>query len=109
MNFNDYQQQALKTFLLKDHPQTALYLGLGVGDEAGEVQGKIKKALRDDNGEFTPERIAEIKKELGDVLWYVANLAQHFNIPLEEVAKLNIEKLSSRAERNMLTGDGDNR
>ncbi len=109
MNFNDYQKQALQTFLLRDHPQAAFYLALGIGDEAGEVQGKIKKAIRDDDGEFTPERIEDIKKELGDVLWYIANLSEHFGFELEDVARLNIEKLASRAKRGTLHGSGDNR
>lgn len=109
MNMNDYQAQAITTFLLRGHKNALMYLGLGIGDEAGEVQGKLKKILRDQDGKMLPENIAEIKKELGDVMWYVANLADELGLSLEEVAKLNIEKLASRAERGKLTGSGDNR
>lgn len=109
MHLNYYQKKAHDTFLLKGHEHAAFYLALGIGDEAGEVQGKIKKAIRDDGGTFTAERLEDIKKEIGDVLWYIANLAEHFGMELEEIAQANIDKLTSRKERGVLTGSGDNR
>lgn len=109
MTLNDYQQQARSTFLLPQHPQAVLYLALGIGDEAGEVQGKIKKTIRDDDGTFTAERLEDIKKEIGDVLWYIANLSKQLGFELEDVAQLNLDKLASRAARGQLRGDGDNR
>lgn len=84
------------------------YLGLGLG-EAGEVQGKLKKIIRDDSGKATIEKINEIVAELGDVLWYVARIADEFHIPLSEVADGNLRKLKSRQERGVITGSGDNR
>lgn len=109
MNFNDYQQKALETFLLKDSDTAFLYLGLGLGDEAGEVQGKLKKILRDQAGEITDYNRMELKKELGDVLWYLACLSDHLGIRLEDVAHSNIEKLASRKTRGVIGGSGDNR
>ena len=84
---------------------------LGLTGEAGEVADKVKKVLRDKNGEFfkDPSTREEIMKEIGDVLWYCATLANDLGYSLEEVAEANIKKLSSRKERGMLGGNGDNR
>lgn len=84
------------------------YLGLGLG-EAGEVQGKIKKVLRDDGGVLTADARDAIAAELGDLLWYVSNLATEIGVPLGLIAGRNIAKLSSRAARGALQGSGDNR
>ena len=84
------------------------YLGLGLG-EAGEVQGKLKKVLRDDNGTLTPEKRQAILDECGDVLWYLANLVSELGAGLEDVAAGNAEKLASRKARGVLTGSGDTR
>lgn len=84
------------------------YCGLGLG-ESGEVQGNIKKLIRDDNGVLTPERTEKIIDELGDVLWYIANVAEIMGIPLHQIATRNIEKLQSRVNRGTLHGSGDNR
>lgn len=85
-----------------------LYCALGLG-EAGEVQGKVKKILRDDNGEIGNEKRVQILGELGDVLWYVDRLAAELGSDLEGVARMNLAKLADRAERGVLTGSGDNR
>jgi NTP pyrophosphatase (non-canonical NTP hydrolase) len=77
--------------------------------EAGEIQGKIKKIIRDDGGRITHEHVEEIKKELGDLLWYISSMCDGLGITLESVATANIEKLKSRRERNTLHGSGDNR
>lgn len=120
--FNEYQKEAnfLKISLdkfLEVHPDTPYdvkvllaiaYDGLGLG-EAGEVQGKIKKIIRDAGGFVTIEHIEEIKKELGDILWYVASMCDNLGIKLEDVADGNIEKLKSRRDRGTLHGSGDNR
>ena len=84
------------------------YVALGLG-EAGEVQGKIKKILRDDNGVLTKEKRDAIGKELGDLLWYVARTASEISMLLDDVAEINIHKLKDRAERGVLGGSGDNR
>jgi len=80
---------------------------LGLAGESGEVAEKIKKMLRDDIPE---EAVREsLVKELGDVLWYVANLAHDLSITLDEVAHANVSKLLDRSERGVLQGSGDNR
>ena len=82
---------------------------LGLFGESGEVAEKFKKILRDKNGKISQEDKEEISKELGDVLWYVATIARYMEVPLEEIAEKNIEKLQSRLERGKLHGKGDNR
>ncbi len=88
--------------------------GLGLaGFRAGEVIEKVKKLLRDESikhaSEVPEEKRAEIAKEMGDVLWYLAQLSTEFGIELEGIARGNLEKLASRMERGTLHGDGDNR
>jgi NTP pyrophosphatase (non-canonical NTP hydrolase) len=77
--------------------------------EAGEVAGKVKKVLRDDKGQFLPEKRQEIAKEIGDVLWYIAALCTDLNVDMEAVAQGNLDKLNSRLARGVLGGSGDNR
>lgn len=85
------------------------YCALGLGNEAGEVLGKVKKAWRDADGRFDQERIAQISAELGDVLWYLARLADELGLNFDEVAKDNLAKLADRSARGVIGGDGDNR
>lgn len=110
MHFNDYQTKATKTAL---YPRVDghgwIYPALGLANEAGEVTGKLKKVIRDNNGEIDDRRRQDISKELGDVLWYIAQLATELDITLDEVAEANISKLASRQKRGTLGGDGDNR
>lgn len=84
------------------------YLGLGLG-EAGEIQGKIKKILRDNAGIVTVEHRKELLKEIGDLMWYAARLTDELGGSLELVAQANLEKLADRKARNVLGGSGDNR
>ncbi len=113
MNLNEYQEKAKRydcfeaTNSLKEPGFVAKVFGLS--EEAGEVAGKFKKILRDDNGVISQEKENEVKKELGDVLWYVATISRYLGIELEDVAKTNLDKLESRLNRNTLHGSGDNR
>lgn len=84
------------------------YCGLGLG-EAGEVQGALKKIIRDDDGQITPTRHTTLVAELGDVLWYVARLADEIGVPLSEIAETNIRKLADRKRRGAISGSGDYR
>jgi NTP pyrophosphatase (non-canonical NTP hydrolase) len=87
--------------------ETALaYLTLGLAGEAGEIANKAKKLIRD--GDNADKR-QEIGKELGDVCWYLAVLAEELDMNLGKVMEDNIEKLSSRKARGVLGGSGDNR
>jgi len=106
MNFKDYQDQASKTAIYKNE---IIYPALGLANEAGEVLGKIKKVLRDNDGDFTPEKREEIGKEIGDVLWYISVLARDLNLSLDAIAQQNLDKLNSRLSRGVLGGSGDNR
>jgi NTP pyrophosphatase (non-canonical NTP hydrolase) len=109
MTFEEYQKQARTTAIYPDLGKNFIYPTLGLVGEAGEIAEKIKKVLRDGNGEITDEKRGELNKELGDVLWYIANLSVELGIPLEDIAANNLEKLKSRQERNQLHGSGDNR
>ena len=107
MTLNEYQQAALETAVYPEQ-YNIIYPALGMTGEAGEVADKVKKVIRD-YGSLTSERKREIVKEIGDVLWYCATLANDLGYSLEEVGIMNIEKLKSRKERGVIGGSGDNR
>lgn len=86
-----------------------LYCALGLCGEAGEVAEKVKKLYRDQQGEVTDEFKAAVKKELGDVLWYLTAMANELNMSLEEIMLTNYNKLIARRETNTLHGNGDDR
>lgn len=103
MNLNEYQNAAMMTAVYPEaHGLT--YTVLGLASEAGELAGKLKKQIRD--GAFQGPAM---EAELGDVLWYVAMVAEELGISLELVAQRNLEKLASRAERGKIGGSGDDR
>lgn len=108
MQLNDYQEQASTTATFSDDGilRTA-YLALGLTGEAGEVAEKVKKAIRDEGGEISEDKKKAIALELGDVLWYVSQLARILGVSLEEVAQGNIDKLASRKARGVIGGSGD--
>lgn len=109
MTFEDYQKESRRTAIYPNKDKNFIYPTLGLAGEAGEVAEKIKKILRDDGGVISEEKRREIKKELGDVLWYVAQIATEINLSLDEIAVANIDKLFSRLERGQIKGSGDNR
>ena len=108
MDFCNYQSTARQTAIYPDQ-YGIIYPALGLGGQCGEVQEKVKKIIRDDNGEVSQAKKEELKKELGDVLWYVANLASDLGLNLDDIARENINKLLSRQERGVLQGSGDDR
>jgi len=109
LDFNLYQKQARKTAIYPNLGNNFVYPTLGLTGEAGEVAEKIKKVLRDKNGLIDKNTRQELKKELGDVLWYLANLATEIGLSLEEIARTNLKKLASRKKRGKIHGSGDNR
>lgn len=109
MDFKEYQEKSRKTALYPNIGNNFVYPTLGLAGEAGEVAEKIKKVIRDKEGIIDDATREEIKKELGDVLWYVSQLATEIGLSLDDVAEKNIEKLYSRMERGKLHGSGDNR
>ena len=113
MNMHEYQQQAKQTAFYPNRGDNFVYPSLGLVNEAGEVAGKIKKLMRDQN-KFSPtdlsaEDRAALEKEIGDVLWYITILADEVGCSLEDVAATNVEKLQGRKTRETLKGDGDDR
>lgn len=86
-----------------------IYAALGLVGEAGEVAEKIKKFVRNNKGHYSSEELEELRKELGDVLWYLAELCTFFKMDLSDVANANIYKLQSRIKRDKICSEGDNR
>lgn len=112
MNFKDfdkYQKLAKKTAVYPGIGKNFIYPTLGLTGEAGEVSDKIKKVIRDDKGKISNEKREEIKKELGDVMWYLAQLSTELGIKLSDVAGTNVKKLSQRHKESKIHGSGDNR
>ncbi len=109
MELSDYQHASRVTAVYPDAGANLLYPTLGLCGEAGEVAEKVKKMLRDDGGLLTEGRRTALGAELGDVLWYVAQVATEAGLELDALAEANLAKLRSRAERGALTGDGDER
>ena len=113
MDFNDYQLKAYKTAIYPKQIKI-VYPAMGLAGEAGEVANKIKKLMRDDNLGIQVEQVNKEKAEaaadeLGDVMWYVACLAQDLGFSLEDIVKKNLEKLAGRQQRGTLHGSGDKR
>jgi NTP pyrophosphatase (non-canonical NTP hydrolase) len=108
VEFGEYQTLSRRT---AEYPRDAWlsYPALGLSGEAGEVAEHAKKAIRDERGRVSEERRAAIAAELGDVLWYVAQLASELELELEQIAQANLTKLISRQRRGVLSGSGDNR
>lgn len=109
MTFEEYQNKAAKTAVYPKLMHGSVYPALGLAGEAGEVAEKVKKLVRDDKGVVSEEKRSEVAKELGDVLWYVSQVATEFDIMLTDVATQNLEKLASRKNRDRIHGSGDNR
>lgn len=115
MTFDDYQKQAID-FELMERPETIKAVDktmiakvLGLVGESGEVAEKFKKIIRDKQGIISEDDKQNITKELGDILWYVAVVADYLHVPLQMVALENLNKLNDRRQRNVQRGNGDNR
>jgi NTP pyrophosphatase (non-canonical NTP hydrolase) len=109
MTFKEYQNLSKRTALYPEFGARWVYPALGLASEAGEVADKIKKVIRDHGGEISDERRAGIQQELGDVLWYVAQLCSDLDLSMAETAQMNLDKLFSRQDRGKLGGSGDER
>ena len=109
MDFKEYQEQSRKTAIYPDVGDNWVYPVLGLGGEVGEIQEKLKKVIRDKSGVIDDEIRALLAKELGDVLWYISQLASELGLSLDSIAGSNIEKLLSRQSRGKLQGSGDER
>lgn len=109
MTFTEYQLKSRGTAIYPQAGQNIVYPVLGLVGEAGEIANKIKKIQRDDGGTLTLERHEALKDELGDVLWYLAQVSTELNLNLDDIASDNLSKLFSRKERGVLQGSGDAR
>ena len=116
MDLNEYQREAVKTAVFPAEDGIA-YCSLKLCGEAGEHAEKVGKLyFRHDSGELEhmqkdmmDAKVHSIVQELGDVMWYVANLAELYGYTLEEIAQMNLVKLRDRQERGVLKGSGDTR
>jgi NTP pyrophosphatase (non-canonical NTP hydrolase) len=109
MLISEYQELSRRTATYPGAGDNIVYPTLGLAGEAGEVAEKVKKLLRDDDGVMSRERRGALAGELGDVLWYVAQVATEAGLDLEEIAQGNLDKLLSRQRRGVLSGSGDSR
>jgi NTP pyrophosphatase (non-canonical NTP hydrolase) len=109
MLISEYQELSRRTATYPGAGDNIVYPTLGLAGEAGEVAEKVKKLLRDDDGVMSRERREALAGELGDVLWYVAQVATEAGLDLEEIAQGNLDKLLSRQRRGVLSGSGDAR
>jgi NTP pyrophosphatase (non-canonical NTP hydrolase) len=109
MNFDEYQKESRKTAVYPAIGHKVVYPTLGLLGESGEIAEKIKKIFRDKAGIISTEDTDLLKKELGDVLWYLAQITTELGLSLSDVAATNIEKLQSRLKRDKIHGSGDNR
>ncbi len=107
MTFEEYQKKAMKT--ARPSSASLVYGALGLNGEAGEIAEKIKKWIRDNDSDVSKLDKSDMTKELGDVLWYIARIADLLGVSMEDIARINIEKLSSRERRGVIGGSGDNR
>lgn len=108
MDLSIYQAATAPTAIYP--PEHGLvYTALGLASEAGEVAGKVKKAIRDEGGVISPERRDALAHEIGDVLWYCARLAAEIGYDLNDIGAMNLSKLNARKTQGLLGGDGDTR
>lgn len=113
MNFDDYQNATRETAIYPGNTaqtsEAVIYCALGLVGEAGEVANKVKKIVRDDMYVITDTKRREISQELGDVLWYVARLADELDLSLTEISRQNLDKLILRKQCGKIRGNGDER
>jgi NTP pyrophosphatase (non-canonical NTP hydrolase) len=110
MNFDEYQKKALETAVENPDPQMNKTIwAMGIAGEAGEVIEKWKKIMAYEKGQLDETKVAELSKELGDVLWYIAVFADSLGLSLNQVIEQNVAKLESRKNRDVIMGAGDNR
>jgi len=110
MTFKEYDD-FIKTTAIYPKDKAVVYPSFGLAGEVGEIMEKLKKIMRG-GGELNnidSDNKEELKKELGDVIWYISALSNDLGFSLEDVANKNIDKLKSRKDRGVIHGEGDNR
>lgn len=109
MELNYYQQKARETAIYPNMGNEFTYPALGLVGEAGEIANKLKKVIRDNGGVLTHSVKESVGAEIGDCLWYIAQLATEMGFDLDTLGQANLDKLASRKQRGVITGSGDNR
>lgn len=114
MNANEYQELANRTLVdkapvLNDQEMMLVWNAIGLAGEAGEVADTLKKAIFHKHGLNLLETRLKLKKELGDVLWYVAVLSTVLGYSLDTIMELNIAKLRQRYPNGFTSADSMNR
>ena len=109
MDFQEYQTKSRVTAIYPNQGKNIMYPVLGLCGETGEIAEKVKKIIRDKGGVPSHADKEAIAKEIGDVLWYLAQISTELEIFLDDVAQLNLDKLASRRARGTIGGSGDNR
>ncbi len=107
MDFKTYQKLARRTAIYPKIGKSFIYPLLGLAGETGEVFEKFKKLFRDKKGKIDKEFLKMIEFELGDILWYLANLSSELGLSLDEIAQNNIQKIFDRKIRKKIKGSGD--
>lgn len=123
MTLNEYQKRAMSTKMPSSNNYT--YMAEGLAAEVGEFLGKVAKAVRKDKVEIMENQLRmksggcdvaeymdfreELAYEIGDVLWFIAGVADQLGFSLDDIAAMNEAKLASRARRNVIDGEGDHR
>jgi NTP pyrophosphatase (non-canonical NTP hydrolase) len=105
MNFSEYQKKSRETWISND--KNLIRIILGVVGEAGEIAEFFKKKFRGDKPDNFVEDRLTIAKEIGDELYYLARLADEYELSLDQIAELNIKKLQDRKNRGVIKGSGD--
>lgn len=110
MKLSEYQKTAKETAIFPNELPDFLGVGqvytvLGQAGESGEIEEKLKKAIRENDEQY----IEDMRAEVGDTLWYLSQVCEEFGWDLGRIAEDNIDKLQDRQQRNQLTGEGDNR
>lgn len=111
MDLDEYQKRAATTDLTSNNDLlfSRMYLSMGLAGETGELIEKLKKVVRNEGGIVSEEKLAGIKGELGDVLWYLSQLGHSFGLRLSDIAEHNLNKLADRVARGVLKSEGDER
>jgi len=107
LTFSKYQTDSKSTDLYAQFGDSLLMHCLGLTGEVGELAEKIKKVIRNDGRIFDATNLPAIQKEIGDILWYLAQIATDLGIDLGESASQNREKLLDRQARDVIKSVGD--
>ena len=107
--FEEYSNAVIPLMRYPQAGNNYVYPTLGLAGESGEFADKIKKIIRDKDGVVSQDDKQSLLKELGDVLWYITACAYELNSDLEEVARMNVDKLLDMNARGVLQGSGDDR